>query len=48
MQSATFNNVKEVLSRTVKPDGRLGGLQKYVNEKVDVLTYLNTEEEEGN
>jgi len=44
MEQSTFRNVKEVLRRTVKKDGRAGGLHSYIGETVDVITYLNTEE----
>lgn len=45
MESTTFNNVSEVLSRIVKNDGRCGGLQRYAGKAVDIIIY---EEEEGN
>jgi hypothetical protein len=55
MESTTFNNVNEVLSRVVKSDGRVGGLQRYAGKSVDIVTYENVEtgqdrneEEEGN
>ena len=46
MESTTFDNVSEVLKRTVKNDGRVGGLQSYCGKTVDVVIY--NEEEEGN
>lgn len=55
MESTTFNNVSEVLSRVVKSDGRCGGLQRYAGKSVDIVIYENVEtepdrneEEEGN
>ena len=46
MESTTFNNVSEVLSRIVKDDGRCGGLQRYAGKAVDIVIY--NEEEEDN
>lgn len=43
MESTTFKNVSEVLRRVVRADGRVGGMQKYINQEVDVIVYENTE-----
>ena len=52
MESTTFNNVSEVLSRIVKADGRCGGLQNYTGQSVDIVIYRrdqpDTAEEEDN
>jgi len=56
MEEATFCNVEQVLRRVVKKDGRVGGLQAYSGQIVDVVTYENVEtvsydtreEEDGN
>ena len=48
MKECKFENVCEVLRRTVKKDGRAGSLQNYIGKDVDVITYLNTEEHEDN
>lgn len=45
MESTTFNNVSEVLSRVVKNDGRAGGLQRYAGKSVDIIIYNDDEEE---
>lgn len=47
MEQTTFANVREVLRRTVKKDGRIGSLQNYIGKSVDVLTYADTEEEDN-
>lgn len=46
MESTTFRNVREVLRRTVRSDGRCGGLQRYIDQEVDILIY--NEENEDN
>lgn len=43
MESTTFNNVSEVLSRIVKDDGRVGGLQSYRGKAVDIIIYNEQE-----
>ena len=45
MDEVKFRNVEQVLRRTVKEDGRVGGLQKYINAEVDVVTYRQEEED---
>ena len=44
MDEVKFRNVEQVLRRVVKGDGRVGGLQKYANTEVDVVTYRQKEE----
>ena len=49
MKEIKFDNVHEVLCRTVKNDGRIGSLQNYIGKEVVVLTYQpDTAEEEDN
>lgn len=46
MAEATFSNVQQILRRTIKNDGRAGGMQKFVGKDVDIVVY--NEEDEGN
>jgi len=48
MAEVNISNVEQMLSRTVKNDGRCGGLQFAVGQEVTVLTYMTTEENEDN
>jgi len=46
MEVATFSNIEQVIRRTIKPDGRAGGMQKFAGREVDIIVY-NEEEEEN-
>lgn len=46
MDTATFSNIEQVIRRTVRNDGRAGGMQHFVGKSVDIIIY--TEEEDGN
>ena len=46
MKEASFCNIQEVLRRTVKRDGRIGGFHSHIGETVDVIIYQNSETEE--
>jgi len=45
MEEVKFCNVEQVLRRVVKSDGRVGGLQAYSGQTVDVITYETAETE---
>jgi len=39
MSEVNMNDVDQILLRTVRSDGRIGGLQSVVGEKVHVITH---------
>lgn len=47
MDTATFSNIEQVIRRTIKSDGRCGGMQHFIGREVDIIIYDNepTEEE---
>jgi hypothetical protein len=44
MAEVNIQNIEQMLTRIVKPDGRIGGCQFAVGQKVTVLTYPNIED----
>lgn len=46
METATFSNIEQVIRRTVRADGRAGGMQRFINREVDIIIY-NEEETEN-
>ena len=43
MSEVSFSNVSQVLRRTVKVDGRCGGLQNFAGRAVDIVVYNDIE-----
>lgn len=39
MAEVTISNVKQLISRTVKSDGRAGGMQPFAGKSVDIIIY---------
>lgn len=48
MATVIFDNVDQVVQKTVRPDGRIGGMQNRIDDTVHVVMTHKTEEEDYN